>query len=71
MSHPEPLAQGMESVSIHFPKVRRPQSKVLAYWSDGMVLAKSCGLSLVCASLTIQLHCHEGESDQTAGRRVL
>ncbi len=50
----------MESVSIHFPKLSRPQSKVLAYWSYGMVLAKSCGISLVCASLAIQLQCHEG-----------
>jgi Transposase DDE domain len=59
MSHPEPLSQWMESVSTHFPKLSRPQAKVLAYWSYGMVLARSCGISLVCATLAIQLQCGE------------
>ena len=47
MSHPEPLSQWMETVSTMLPKLSRPQAKVLAYWSYGMVLAKSCGISLV------------------------
>jgi hypothetical protein len=59
MSHPESLSQWMETVSTHFPKLSRPQAKVLAYWSYGMVLARSCGISLVCATLAIQLQCGE------------
>jgi Transposase DDE domain len=59
MSHPEPLSQWMETVSTMVPKLSRPQAKVLAYWSYGMVLAKSCGISLVCATLAIQLQCAE------------
>ena len=41
MSHPEPLSQWMETVSTMLPNLSRPQAKVLAYWSYGMVLAKS------------------------------
>ncbi len=59
MSHPEPLLQWIETVSSHFPKLSRPQAKVLGYWSYGMVLARSCGISLVCATLAIQLQCGE------------
>ncbi|TMD52689.1 MAG: hypothetical protein E6I93_09400 [Chloroflexi bacterium] len=40
MSHPEPLCQWIETVSTAFPKLSRPQAKVLAYWSYGMVLEK-------------------------------
>ncbi len=60
MSHPESLSQWIDTVSIHLPKLSGPQAKVLAYWSYGMVLAKSCGISLVCATLAIQLQCAEG-----------
>ncbi len=59
MSQPKPLSQWIESVSSAFPKLSRPQAKVLAYWSYGMVLAKSCGIILVCAALAIQLGCKE------------
>src|SRR5207248_11486166 len=51
MSHQSPLSQWMETVSTMLPKLSRPQAKVLAYWSFGMVLAKSCGITLVCAAL--------------------
>ena len=59
MSHSEPLSQWMETVSTAFPKLSCPQAKVLAYWSYGMVLAKSCGITLVCAVLALQLDCSE------------
>src|SRR5436853_2581029 len=59
MSHPEPLSQWMETVSTMLPKLSRPQAKVLAYWSYGMVIAKSCGITLVCAALALQLGCSE------------
>ena len=54
MSHQSPLSQWMETVSSMLPKLSRPQAKVLAYWSFGMVLAKSCGITLVCAALALQ-----------------
>lgn len=59
MSQPEPLSQWIETVSSALPKLSRPQAKVLAYWSYGMVLAKSCGIIVVCAALAIQLGCSE------------
>jgi hypothetical protein len=59
MSHSEPLCQWIETVSTAFPKLSRPQAKVLALWSYGMVLAKSCGITLVCATLALQLGCSE------------
>src|SRR5712692_2403145 len=59
MSHPEPLSQWSETVSTAFPKLSGPQAKVLAYWSYGMVIAKSCGITLVCATLALQLGCSE------------
>jgi hypothetical protein len=59
MSHPEPLSQWIETVSTAFPQLSRPQAKVLALWSYGMVLAKACGITLVCAALALQLGCAE------------
>ena len=59
MSHPEPLSQWSATVSTAFPKLSGPQAKVLAYWSYGMVIAKSCGITLVCATLALQLGCSE------------
>ncbi len=60
MSHSEPLLQWIETVSTAFPNLSRPQAKVLAYWSYGMVLAKACGIILVSAALALQLGCAEG-----------
>jgi hypothetical protein len=59
MSHHEPLSQWIETVSTAFPQLSRPQAKVLALWSYGMVLAKACGITLVCAALALQLGCSE------------
>jgi hypothetical protein len=59
MSHPEPLSQWIETVSSMFPKLSRPQAKVLAYWSYGMVLARSCGITQVCAALALQVNSSE------------
>ena len=71
MSHPEPLCQWIETVSTAFPKLSRPQAKVLAYWSYGMVLAKSCGITLVCAALALQLGCAEASRLATLAGMVL
>ena len=59
MSHSEALSQWMETVSTAFPKLSQPQAKVLAFWSYGMVLAKACGITIVCATLAFQLDCSE------------
>jgi hypothetical protein len=59
MSHQDALSQWVQTVSTAFPKLSRPQAKVLALWSYGMVLAKSCGITLVCAALALQLGCCE------------
>lgn len=47
-------------MSRAFPKLSRPQAHVLALWSYGMVIAKSCGITLVCAALALPLGCSEG-----------
>jgi Transposase DDE domain len=59
MSHPDPLSEWSTAVSTAFAHLSQPQATVLALWSYGMVLAKSCGITLVCASLALQLGCSE------------
>jgi len=59
MSCPDPLSRWRETVATAFPHSSRPQATVLALWSYGMVLAKSCGITLVCATLALQLGCSE------------
>ncbi len=51
MSHHKALSQWERSVSTHLPHLSRPQAHVLALWSYGMVLAKSCGITSVAALL--------------------
>ena len=51
MSCTSTLSQWEETVSTYLPHLTRPQARVLAYWSYGMVLAKSCGLTSVVAIL--------------------
>jgi hypothetical protein len=59
MSSPDPLSEWSQTVSTAFPHLSRPQATVLALWSYGMVLAKSCGITLVAATLALQLGCKE------------
>ena len=59
MSHQSPLSQWIEPVSTMLPKLSRPQAKLLASWSFGMVLARSCGSTLVCAALALQVDSSE------------
>ena len=51
MSHRKALSQWEDTVSTHLPHLSRPQAHVLALWSYGMVLAKSCGITSVAALL--------------------
>ena len=50
MSSREALSQWEQTVSTSLPHLSKPQAAVLAMWSYGMVLAKSCGITSVAAS---------------------
>jgi hypothetical protein len=45
------LSQWETTVSTHLPTLSRAQATVLALWSFGMVLARSCGITSVAALL--------------------
>jgi hypothetical protein len=51
MSQRKTLSQWEQTVSRHLPHLSRPQAHVVALWSYGMVLAKSCGITSVAALL--------------------
>src|SRR5207245_1558181 len=57
MSHRKALSQWEQTVSTHLPHLSRPQAQVLALWSYGMVLAKSCGITTVAALLAELTRC--------------
>ena len=65
MSSREGLSQWEHTVSSHLPQLSRPQAAVLALWSYGMVLAKSCGITSVVALLAPLL----GQSEGTVRQR--
>jgi hypothetical protein len=66
MSSREGLSQWEQTVSRYLPHLSRPQACVLALWSYGMVLAKSCGISSVVALLAPLL----GQSEGTVRQRL-
>src|SRR5713101_152299 len=45
MSCRHPVYQWTRIVTTHFPHLSKPQARVLALWSLGMVVARSCALS--------------------------
>jgi hypothetical protein len=51
MSCQRAVYQWTEMVTTHLPHLSKPQATVLALWSVGMVLARSCALSAVSAFL--------------------
>src|SRR2546427_9131049 len=51
MSCRHPVYQWTSIVTTHFPHLSKPQARVLALWSLGMVVARSCALSAVSALL--------------------
>ena len=53
-------------LQIHCPHLSKPQIKVLALWSLGMVLARSCALTAVSACLAPWL----GQHDNTLRQRL-
>ncbi len=66
MTCSERVSQWTETVSSHFPHLSRPQAGVLALWSLGMVLARSCGLSQVSVLLALLL----GQPEETLRQRL-
>jgi len=64
MSDPGPLSEWKATVSTAFVHLSRPQATVLALWSYGMVLAHSCGITVVSATLALQLGCSEASLTQ-------
>ncbi len=66
MSCPEALSQWETQVSTHLPHLSRPQARVLALWSYGMVLAKSCGITSLVAILAPLLK----QSESTVRQRL-
>lgn len=51
MSCHQPVYQWTRTVTTHFPQLSKPQATVLALWSLGMVVARSCALSAVSTLL--------------------
>src|SRR5512144_2945898 len=51
MARHNPLYDWTGAVTTHFPHLSKPQATVLALWSFGMVLARSCTLSAVTTAL--------------------
>ena len=47
MSCQQAVYQWTEVVTTHMPHLSKPQAAVLALWSLGMVLARSCALTAV------------------------
>src|SRR5437868_4919839 len=66
MSSRDALSQWEQTVSRHLPQLSRPQACVLALWSYGMVLAKSCGITSVVALLAPLV----GQSESTLRQRL-
>ena len=51
MSCHHPVYQWTKIITTHFPHLSKPQARVLALWSLGMVVARSCALSTVSGLL--------------------
>src|SRR6266516_3547320 len=66
MYYSDSLSQWERMVSMHLPHLSRPQARVLAVWSFGMVLAKSCGIISVVTILAPLLK----ESESTLRQRL-
>jgi hypothetical protein len=47
MSRSESFSQWCTTVTTHLPHLSTPQAVVLALWSVGMVVARSCALTAV------------------------
>jgi hypothetical protein len=60
----EQLDQWVTTVGEHFPKLNKPQATVLALWSFGMAIVKSCALTTVMVFLATLLKVKENTMRQ-------
>ena len=51
--------QWLRTIKTHLPQLSKPQATVLALWSFGMVLARSCALTAVSSLLAAGMHRNE------------
>lgn len=65
MSRPEALSMWTEIVSSHMSHLSKPQAVVLAMWSYGIALTRSCGRNMVATFLAMSL---EQNADSVARR---
>ena len=56
MSYHPRVTEWTLTIQAHMPHLSKPQATVLALWSLGMVLARSCALTAVSAFLAPWLH---------------
>lgn len=56
MSRQDGLSPWIATVSSQMPTLSGPQARVLAYWSYGMGVVQSCGLTTVAVFLGLLLH---------------
>ena len=64
MSCQERLYEWRAEVAAHLPHLRWPEATVLALWSLGMVLTRSCGLTAVATVLAAGLGLKENSLRQ-------
>jgi hypothetical protein len=55
MAHQDQLSEWISMVSTNLPHLSRPQARVLALWSYGIVMTRSCGRTTVAAFLALLL----------------
>ena len=63
--HPR-VTEWATTLQTHLPHLSKPQIRVLALWSLGMVLARSCALTAVSVCLAPWLH----SKDNTLRQRL-
>jgi hypothetical protein len=84
MSCHSPVTEWTTLIRLHLPHLSKPQATVLALWSLGMVLARSCALTAVAAFLAVWLRrqeqtvrqqlrefCYEAEAKRGDQRQAL
>lgn len=55
MAHQDQLSEWISQVSSNLPQLSRPQARVLALWSFGIVMTRTCGRTTVAAFLALLL----------------
>jgi hypothetical protein len=55
MAHQDRLSEWTRMVSTNLPQLSKPQARVLALWSYGIVMTRSCGRTTVAAFLALLL----------------